>query len=173
MITLRLETCDDNTPINGGHARWGNGAAFGSTHFPIVAGENTGSSADGETAAEFFPGVYSFEMGLNGTTNVKSLWNFPADGATIIWQTTNVTLNYSGSISFGGPTGQSRWFIKPSMELMPGGTYNFLFQGYGLVALSLTECSMTYTPITNLPPVALCQDITVDADDNCEAICYS
>jgi hypothetical protein len=125
LLTLRLETCD-GTPIDGGHVRWGHGAVYGSSHF---IGGNTGTSASGETSAEMFPGTYSFEMGLYGTTNVKSLWDFPTDGATLTWQTTNVTLHYSGAISFGGGTGDSRWFNKPSMELMPGGTYTFHFRG--------------------------------------------
>ena len=127
LITMRLETCG-GTPLDGGHVRWGHGASFGTYHF---VGGNTGSSATGETNAEFFPGTYSFEMGYNGTTNVKSSYNFPGDGATLIWQTINVTLQYSGSISFGGPTGDSRFFNQPSMELMPGGTYKFNFRNGG------------------------------------------
>src|SRR5690606_2817993 len=90
LITMRLETCD-GTPLDDGHVRWGHGANFGTYHF---VGGDTGSSATGETNAEFFPGTYSFEMGYNGTTNVKSSYNFPADGATIVWQTISVTLQY-------------------------------------------------------------------------------
>jgi flagellar hook capping protein FlgD len=136
LITLRLETCA-GAPIDGGHVRWGHGTSFGSYHF---VGGNTGSSATGETNAEFFPGTYSFEMGITSTTDTKISWNFPGDGATIVFKTTKVTLNYSGIIAFGGPTGDSRYFIKPSMELLPG-TYKFNFRPSNRVDLTIGNCA--------------------------------
>lgn len=138
LITMRLETCE-GAPLEGGHVRWGHGTSYGTYHF---AGGNT--DANGESYLEFFPGTYSFEMGLNSTTNAKSEWIFPGDGATVSWQTTNVTLNYAGSISYGGPTGDRTWFTKPSMEMMPGGTYMFHFRGAGTTELTLLSgCAST------------------------------
>lgn len=125
LLTLRLETCT-LAPLDGGTARWGNGANFGTNFFP--APNSTGSSAAGETAAQFFPGTYSFEMNYKGTAEVKSSVTIPDADTKLTWQTTKVTIQYSGAISFGGPTGQSQWFVKPSMELMPSGPHKFHFQ---------------------------------------------
>lgn len=137
LLTLRLETCDGN-PLDGGHVRWGHGTNFGTTHF---IGGNTGSSGAGETSAEMFPGIYSFEMGYNSTTDTKISHNFPTDGATLVFKTSKVTLNYDNTISYGGPTGTSKWFTKPSMELMPGGTYKFKFTGGSLLDITIPDCS--------------------------------
>jgi hypothetical protein len=157
LITLRLETCD-GTPIDGGHVRWGHGSNFGTSHF---VGGNTGSSTTGETTAELFPGIYSFEMGLSGTVDYKMSYDFPTDGATLVWKTTNVSFAYAGSISFGGPTGDSRWFVKPSMELMPGGTYVFHFRGAERVDITIPEpCS----------EIAVIQTMVFD-DRNCDKLC--
>ena len=138
LLTLRLETCE-GTPLDGGHVRWGHGANYSTSHF---IGGNTGSSATGETSAEFFPGIYSFEMGLSGTTDTKISYNFPTDGATVLFTTTKVILSYNNTISYGGPSGTSAWFTKPSMELMPGGTYKFKFTGGNLVDIAISGCEI-------------------------------
>jgi hypothetical protein len=140
LLTLRLETCA-GAPLDGGHVRWGHGATYSTYHF---IGGNTGSSASGETSAEMFPGIYSFEMALNATTDTKISYNFPVDGATVLFKTTKVTLKYNGSIRYGGPAGQSNHFIKPSMELMPGSTVKFEFSVGGTVEdIPITGCEIS------------------------------
>jgi hypothetical protein len=138
LLTLRLETCA-GAPLEGGHVRWGHGTNYGSYHF---IGGNT--SAAGETSAEMFPGTYSFEMGYKATVDFKISHNFPADGATIVFKTTKVTLAYNGSIRYGGAAGQSNHFVKPSMELMPGATVKFEFSvGGTVVDIPITGCEIS------------------------------
>ena len=145
-LTLRLETCGA-VALDGGTARYGVGANYTTWWFP---GGNTGSSAPGQTVAEVFPGTYSFGMGYQGTEEAKLNVVVPDAPTLLTWQTTNVKLNYSGSISFGGPVGDSRWFIKPSMELMPG-TAKFHFRGNGgadpggVAEFTWTGCSFEKT----------------------------
>ena len=128
LLTLRLETCA-NAPLDGGLARYGAGASYTSWWFP---GGATGSQGTpGEVSAQVLPGgQYSFAMGYKGTEQPYpgNPVTIPAANTKLTWQTTKVTVQYSGAISFGGPTGQSQWFVKPSMELMPGGPYKFHFQ---------------------------------------------
>ncbi len=138
LVTLRLETCD-GTPLDNGHPRYGHGSTYGSYHWP---NGNTGWSNPGETTAEFFSGTYSFEMGYQSTVDRKISVVIPAANTTLTWTTTNVTLNYAGSISYGGSTGDSRWFNKPSMDLLQG-TYKFHFRGSGRTDLAISGCSMT------------------------------
>jgi len=135
LLTLRLETCG-GTPLNGGNPRYGIGSTYTTWWFP---GGVTGTSAPGETAAEFFPGTYSFEMQYQATAQAKLNVDIPNANTTVTWQTTKVTLQYSGSISYGGPTGDSTWFTKPSMELLPG-TYKFDFRGAGRMDLTFSGC---------------------------------
>jgi len=165
LITLRLETCD-GAPLNGGSIGYGPGSSGGTWWFP---GGATGSSAPGESTAELFPGTYSFRMQYKATTEFIYSWDFPGDGSTVTWQTTNVTLIYDGTISYGGATGDATYFIKPSMELLHG-TYTFHFRYDGRVDLDLVDCDLVYEPIFNQPPVAVCQDVTVNADSYCEAM---
>lgn len=138
LLTLRLETCLGD-PLSGGHVRWGHGTNYGTSHF---IGGNT--NAAGETSAEMFPGTYSFEMGYKATTDFKISHNFPADGATIVFKTTKVTLRYNSSIRYGGAAGQSNHFIKPSMELLPGATVKFEFSvGGTVVDIPITGCEIS------------------------------
>jgi len=136
-LTLRLETCG-HTPLDGGRARYGVGSTYTTWWFP---GGNTGSSAAGETSAEVFPGgTYSFQMLYEGTADEKMDVTIPDSDSTLVWQTTNVTLCWGGSISYGGSTGDARWFKKPSMELLPG-TYKFHFRGGPRVDLTFSGCT--------------------------------
>ena len=142
LLTIRLETCADGTPLNGGNPRYGIGGTYGTWWFP---GGATGSSAPGETAAEFFPGTYSFQMQYKATADAKISVVIPDNDTLVTWKTTKVTLLHSGSITYGGTDGVSTSFTKPSMELLPG-TYAFRFSGY-LTQLSISGCSMTKSVI--------------------------
>ncbi len=124
LFTIRMETCDGD-PIDGGSPAYGAGTATGTWWFP---GGATGSSAPGESTAEMFDGTFSFRMQYKATTEYKMEFSFPDDGTTLTWTTTNVTLNSPYSIAYGGASGDSRWFTKPSMELLSG-TYKFHFYG--------------------------------------------
>jgi hypothetical protein len=97
----------------------------------------TGTSAAGETAAQVFPGTYSFEMQYQGTADRKLSVVVPDSDSTLTWDTTAVTLSYSGAISYGGPLGDSAWFTKPTMQLLPG-TYTFDFRGTPNTRVDLT-----------------------------------
>ena len=138
LLTLRLETCG-GIPLDGGNPRYGPGSTYTSWWFP---GGATGSSAPGETAAEFFPGTYSFEMQYRATAEAKISVDIPNANTKLTWKTTKVTLQYSGEISYGGATGDSTWFTKPSMELLPG-TYRFHFRNAGRMDLTFSGCTFT------------------------------
>ncbi|MFC1765741.1 right-handed parallel beta-helix repeat-containing protein [Planctomycetota bacterium] len=143
LLTLRLEKCNSD-PLDGGAVRYGPNAAFGTAFWP---GGATGTSALGETEAEFFPGTYSFEMGFNGTTQVKSNVVIPNANTVLTWQTTAVTLGYDGTIKYGGASGTSshfKSFVSPAthtMEMLPGGTHKFSFDGFGVKDLTLSNCT--------------------------------
>ena len=147
LLTLRMETCG-SAPLDGGNPRYGNGSTYTTWWFP---GGLTGSSAPGETAAEFFPGTYSFQMLYKSTADAKISMTIPDADALLTWQTTNVTLDYPGQISYGGGTGDSTYFTKPSMELLPG-TYKFNFRPDNRVDLTLSGCSFdkAYVALTVL-----------------------
>jgi hypothetical protein len=135
LVTLRLEDCQ-GTPLDDAQPRYGAGSNFGTSFWP---GGKTGSSASGETEAQLFQGTYSFDMQYQGTSEQKISQTIPDGGATFTWQTTKVTLHYSGQISYGGGSGDSRWFNKPSMELLPG-TYKFHFRGGAREDLTFSGC---------------------------------
>ena len=140
-LRLRLETCG-GTGLSGGTGRWGNGATYGTYYFPSP----NSTDASGEMAAEWFPGTYSFEMRYQTTTNVKSSVTIPNANTKLTWQTTLVTLNWPYDIAYGG-SGDSRFFNKPSMELLPG-LVNFNFrspQGSNYTQLNITGCNLTLT----------------------------
>jgi len=148
LLTARLETCAA-APLNGANVRWGNGPTFTTRWFPSNPAQPTGTSAPGETAGEAFPGTYSFEMLYKATAQQKLSHNFPLDGSLLTWQTTAVTINYPGSVSYGGTTGDSTWFTKPTMELLPG-TYKFHFRPYNgnpgfTTDLTFSGCAQAYT----------------------------
>lgn len=140
LVTLRLETCD-GTPLDGGHPRFGAGNNFGTSHW---SNGNTGWSAAGETTAEMFQGTYSFDMEYQGTSEQKIAQNVPDGGASFTWVTTHVTLNYSNSISYGGGSGDARFFNKPSMQLLSG-TYKFHFRDGNRVDLTIGGCELDKT----------------------------
>ena len=142
LVTLRLQKCD-GTPLNGGHPRYGPGSSYWTSHWP---NPNTGWSAPGETSAELFQGTYSFDMQYQGTSDQKMNITVPDNGIKLVWNTSVVTLNYPGSISYGGSTGDSRWFNKPSMNLLPG-TYMFHFRGAGRTNIVIAGCHTAGTPI--------------------------
>ena len=130
---LKLEKCD-GTPLKGGKARFGAKSKYYTSWWP---GGTTGS--DGQTCAELFPGTYSFEMQYQGTSDRKMNKTIP-DDCPLVWKTTEVTLHYDGKISYGGGSGDSRWFNEPMMDLLAG-TYKFHFRGGGRTDLTFSGCS--------------------------------
>jgi hypothetical protein len=83
-------------------------------------------------------------MGYKATVDFRISHNFPIDGSTIVFKTTNVNLRYNGSIRYGGAAGQSNHFVKPSMELMPGSTVKFEFSvGGTVVDIPITGCEIS------------------------------
>lgn len=141
LLTLKLETCGAD-PLSGGGARYGAGNSYTTWHFP--GGATNGS---GVTVAQVLPGgQYSFAMGYKGTEQAYpgNPVTIPGSNTTLTWQTTKLTLDWPGAISYGGPSGVSAWFTKPSMELMAG-TYNFKLYGPPdqLVSIALSGCNVT------------------------------
>lgn len=136
QVTLKLETCAGN-PLSGGTARYGYNSTYGSWYFPAP----NSTDGNGESNAEFFPGTYSFEMNYQTTSNVKSSVTIPNSNTTLTWKTTTVTLSWPYDIAYGG-NGDSRYFNKPSMELLEGDV-NFNFRGAGnnYVSLHISGCS--------------------------------
>jgi hypothetical protein len=134
-LTLKLTKCD-STPLSGGTARM----RIGSTTYFFAAPNATGS--DGKTSAEVFPGTYDFEMNYNSTAEWKYGEVIPNSDHELSWKTTLVNLAWPGQISYGGSTGDFRWFNKPAMELMPG-TVKFHFRGGPTLDLIFTSCSFS------------------------------
>ncbi len=138
LLSIRLETCGGD-PLDGGSIGYGPGTNTGTWWFP---GGATGTSNPGESEAEIFPGTFSFRMQYQGTTDISEPFSFPTDGAMVTFKTTKVTINYGGVLAYGGSTGDSRHFNKPSMELLPG-TVMFNFKGDGVrQALTIEGCEM-------------------------------
>jgi hypothetical protein len=126
-VTLRLEDCDGH-PLDGGMVRYGPGSTYTTWWWPGGA-TGSGSNPDGETTAELLcGGTYSFEMQYQGTAQQQLSQVIRGVGPVFTWRTTRVMLDYPGMISYGGPTGQSRWFTRPAMELLSGAPYRFHFQ---------------------------------------------
>jgi TolB protein len=139
--TLRLQDCE-SIGLPGGQARyWVNGTSY---WFP-----GNPTDASGEAYAEFFAGAYQFEMQYQGTAEVKT-----QDISTpVVFTTTLVTLQYSGAISYGGPSGDYYWFSKPSMELLPG-TYMVHFRECQRLELSWSGCTFE----AECPPYQACDE---------------
>ncbi len=87
---------------------------------------------------EMLPGTYPFALTYNGSHDQKTYTviepnpnNHANALQTVLFQTGQVTLNYSGGISWY----YAGWhtFTKPSMEFLPG-TTTFYFDGYGCQA---------------------------------------
>lgn len=153
QLTLELKECDTGNPINGAKASYGAGEAYTTTWFPENPGQETGSSAPGQVTGELFPGDYSFEMQYAHGGEVKS-FTMPNEDAVLTWQASNVTLQYSGRISYGGSEGNADWFkpdptpVVASNYLLPGiytvhartdGSDDFT----GLFELNVSGCSVT------------------------------
>jgi hypothetical protein len=81
-------------------------------------------------------------MLYQSTAEAKVSVVIPNANTKLTWQTTKVTLQYSGAISYGGGTGDSTWFNKPSMELLSG-TYKFHFRNAGRMDLTFSGCEFT------------------------------
>ncbi len=156
LLTLQLATCAA-TGLAGGHARFGSGAIYTTAWFPDIS---TATNASGDVAAQVFPGTYSFDMQYHATSQQKLSVVVPDVNTSLLWQTTNVTIVYPGSVSYGGATGDSTWFkqtsASASMELLPG-TYKFHFRDLADGTLGFTEdltfsgCSFTYGETANVP----------------------
>lgn len=147
-LTLRLQQCDTSTGIAGARARYGAGSTYTTRWFPDNPA--TPTDADGEVVGQVFPGTYSFEMQYAGTADSKISEVIPAADTTLTWDASKVTLQYSGRISYGGSSGDARWFkntlggISASKYLLPG-TYTFHARTGGRFDLDIDACEVTKT----------------------------
>ncbi len=142
QVVLKLESCT-GTPLAGGNPRFGSGSTFTTRYFPDNPGIST--DANGEAKGQMFPGSYSFDMQYEHTSDQKLNVVIPVGGATLVWKTVNVVLNYAGTISYGGATGDAAFFNSPK-ELLPG-TYKFHFRGSGRQDITLSGCSYAKTAL--------------------------
>lgn len=134
-ITMKLTACDTDNGLSGGTIRYGAGSNYGTSHWPVATDSN------GEAPAELFPGIYSFEMRLNGTTQANEELYVDRSNPVIEWEATNVILDHSGTISYGGNNGGSAWYSNP-MYMMPGNVV-FQFSNYysGPATIEIEGCT--------------------------------
>ncbi len=72
---------------------------------------------------QLFDGTYDFRMQYQGGTEWMTS-QAVTNGSSVTFQTGELSIVYSNPISYGGPVGDSAWFTKSGMELLPG-TYVF------------------------------------------------
>ncbi|QYJ77578.1 carboxypeptidase-like regulatory domain-containing protein [Shewanella acanthi] len=134
-VTMKLSACDTGEGLANAHIRYGAGSNYSSSHWP---GGNT--DVNGESTAELFPGVYSFEMSLNNGINVKQNVYVDRSSPTVEWEASKVTFAHSGAISYGGSNGGSGWFSSPQYMLPSDVVFNFSNFASGPQTVSINEC---------------------------------
>ena len=137
-LRVRMETCSGD-PVDGGTSRFKNGTHKYWLNNNVASNSNTGDAGPGEAAGEVFPGTYDVDMQFRYGQNTNTVVVTPAGGMTT-FKTTNVDLDYSGSIKYRKLGGNYlAWYSQPSMEFLPG-DYEFLFTGGGNVPVSVGPC---------------------------------
>jgi hypothetical protein len=137
-LTLKLQDCNKQ-PVNIGSARYGIGDNYSTWYVPGLKTDNGGIST-----MEAFPGSYSFELGVNQSTQVLPIDFNGSNGLT--WTTTKVTLDWPYAVAYGGD-GNADWFPNKAGTQMLPGTYNFRFDGpYGsgssISPITVSGCSV-------------------------------
>ena len=165
-VNTNLKTCDGLiTDAPGGTVAQGGG--FWYTHGTI--------GATGTVSLYTFPGSIKLRMQYNHGT--QEVVNIPITAGTneFDFTTTAVTLTNTGDIK-SNKGGTWWYFDKPTMNLLPG-DYNFWFQDgsiwNGPIEMAVSGCFVAYEPVFNLPPIAICQNVTVDADGDCDAMVFA
>ncbi|MBE0642597.1 MAG: T9SS type A sorting domain-containing protein [Bacteroidetes bacterium] len=133
---IKLATCSD-VPLAGGSAVY-----YGYGNWRGMVEESTGVFTQEMLSGD--QAVYTFRMSYKYVSND---YDHDITSGSYTFNTTNVTLNYPGTIHYYA-YGNYRAFTKPSMELLPG-DYDFRFSGAGNPNyqkwISVAGCSMTNT----------------------------
>jgi hypothetical protein len=143
-VTVKLETCTGTALA--GKAMWYAGSAWG--------GWNTIGNTPAST--ELLSGSYSFAVyysaynGANSHFSNSKNQNISVD-PEVLFNTTKVTLNYTGTIYYYENSPTSGWvtFTNPS-EMLPGTVKDFKFGSTRnpTVTLAVSGCTFTQTGIT-------------------------
>ena len=140
-ITVKLQTCA-GVGLSGGKVTY-RGSVSSGTWFTFGT---TGS--DGTVSKELFPGNWWFAVEYKQTKTEKQ--QDVGANPLVVFQTTKVTLYFSGNIRYrGNPSSGTLFdFTKPSMEMLPG-TVRFVFNGPGYPAveqaIDISGCSLEKT----------------------------
>jgi len=139
LVKAKVETCP-GVPLSGASVTYGsvNGGflSFGST------------GVDGIASKELFPGNdRTFYAGINATSSALQTYTIiDQTDPLVVFQTTNVTINYSGSVNHGSANGGWYPFTKPSMEMFAG-LRTFLVNGTQ-VPVQVSGCSLSTGNLT-------------------------
>jgi len=113
LVTMKVIASDGSTELTGSDAKYYTGTW------------NIFDSGITTSSMELLPGNYAFKVSYSGATQQK--WQNVGADPVVIFQTTKVTLQFSGTIKYY--TGVWNMYSKPSMDLLPG-SYAFSFDGY-------------------------------------------
>ncbi len=114
----------------------GGQVAFKTGNNTIWLAPSHSTDASGEAIGQMFDGTYDFRMQYN----VGTAWQngVSVSGATEVdFQTGQLSLVYSNSVSFGQGNPDTAWFTNSGTELLPG-TYQFDARGSSCNALTIT-----------------------------------
>lgn len=122
-IAVCLTDSEGNNVVLGGDQAW----------YRIGAGSilYVGAVGDSGCREQAVPGgsLVTVWVAKDGTVSHKITRTVPAGGTeTVDFYTTKVTIQYPGSVAFGGELGNSGWFKKPSMELLSNGVNPTMFR---------------------------------------------
>lgn len=125
-VTVRLETCDDNTGLENGEVTQAGPGTSGS----FIAFGTT--ETDGNTkSVEMLPGSnYTIRMRYKGKPLTRGSVTIPSGAAsyTETFQATKVTLDVDGDVEYFAQSWKT--FTEPMEYLLPG-TYPFRFPAFG------------------------------------------
>jgi len=113
LVTMKVLASDHTTELPGTNAKYYTGSWY-----QFDSGSTT-------STMELLPGNYAFGVTYNGIYQQK--WQDVGVNQVVVFDTTKVTLQFSGSIKYY--TGTWYTFTKPSIYMFPG-TYPFQFDGY-------------------------------------------
>jgi hypothetical protein len=136
LVTVRVTT-GEGEPLSGVTVAKKTSATGPTSWFP-------GGSTDvnGEISACFNVGTILYlQARVNGSNSVWQSQTVEAAGNLYEFSTTTVYIEGIYPVSFGGPTGQSRWLNDNTRHIFPG-TYVFHFNGLGRINLPVSGSVM-------------------------------
>ena len=139
LVKAKVETCL-------GAAIEGAAVTYGSVNGGFLSFGTTGS--DGFVSKELFPGYdRTFYASVNHTSSALQTATVVEQGDPLVtFETTKVTINYSGSVNHGSANGGWYPFTKPAMEMFAGAR-TFLINGTQ-VAATVPECDFSTGDLT-------------------------